>query len=158
MKKLILITSIPFILFAYSACGVKEEQKGQYLAKVGNTKITPADLERDIKTLPELAKKLFEGAAGKEKFLDEMIKKEMLYQEAVKRGLDKDPEYLRKVEEFKKLTVIGQLLEKEIEQRVKKGGEQPTNEKTKEVLDSYMDNLIKNSKVEINKSEVNKLQ
>jgi peptidyl-prolyl cis-trans isomerase C len=107
------------IFFAFGSCTKKQEQQGAYLAKVGTVRITQNDLERDIKNLPEFAQKLFEGPVGKEKFLDEMIKKELLYQEATKRGLDKDPEYLRKLEEFKKLTLIGQLLEKEIEAKAK---------------------------------------
>lgn len=119
MKKVFVsILGIVFLCL-FLSCAKKEEQRGPYLAKVGSVKITSADLERDIKNLPEFAQKLFEGTAGREKFLDEMIKKELLYQEAVKRGLDKDPEFLHKLEEFKKLTLIGQLLEKEIEAKAK---------------------------------------
>jgi parvulin-like peptidyl-prolyl isomerase len=119
MKKVVVFILTISILFAFIACAKKEEQKGPYLAKVGSATITQADLEREIKTLPEFAQKLFEGSGGKEKFLNELIKKELLYQEALKKGLDKDPEYQRKVEEFKKLTLIGQLLEKEVESKTK---------------------------------------
>lgn len=119
MKKWFVFILAIAVCFAVTACAKKEEPKGPYLAKVGTVKITQADLERDIKNLPEFAQQLFEGPAGKEKFLEEMIKKELLYQEAAKRGLDKDPEFLRKLEEFKKLTLIGQLLEKEIETKAK---------------------------------------
>lgn len=118
-KVLVFILTIP-LLFAFIACAKKEEQKqGPYLAMVGNTKITQADLEREIKNLPEFAQKLFEGGEGKERFLNELIKKELLYQEALKKGLDKDSEYQKKVEDFKKLTLIGQLLEKEIQSKAK---------------------------------------
>jgi peptidyl-prolyl cis-trans isomerase C len=119
MKKLLmLILSISF-LFALASCAKKEEQKGKYLAKVGNVTITQADLEREFKTLPEFAQKLFEGSEGKEKFLEELVKKELLYQEALKKGLEKNTEYQKKVEDFRKLTLIGQLLEKEIETKAK---------------------------------------
>ncbi len=114
MKKIIIVT-ITFLLFAIISCAKQEEQKSVYLAKVGNVKITQADLERELNNLPEFAQKLFVGKTGKERFLDELIKKELLYQEALKKGLDKDPEFRIKVEEFKKITLIGQLLEKEIE-------------------------------------------
>jgi peptidyl-prolyl cis-trans isomerase C len=119
-KVLVFILTIP-LLFAFIACAKKtEEQKqGPYLAMVGSSKITQADLDREVKTLPEFAQKLFEGPEGKERFLNELIKKELLYQEAVKKGIDKDPEYQKKVEEFKKLTLIGQLLEKELETKAK---------------------------------------
>jgi len=117
-KVLVFLLTIP-LLFAFTACAKKGEQKGPYLAKVGNTKITQADMERELKNLPDFAQKLFADSAGKEKFLDELIKKELLYQEALKKGLDKNAEFQSKVEEFKKLTLISQLLEKEIEEKTK---------------------------------------
>lgn len=116
MKKIVVFTLSMFLLFA---CAKKEERKGAYLAKVGNVEITQADFERELKGLPDFAQKMFEGSSGKEKFLDELIKKEMLYQEAVKRGLEKDTGYLKKVDDFKKITLIGLLLEKEIEAKAK---------------------------------------
>jgi len=117
-KVAVLILVIP-VLFAFVACAKKEGQKGSDLAKVGNVKITQADLEREIKNLPDFAQKIFEGSGGKERFLNELIKKELLYQEALKKGLDKNTEYMKKVEDFKKITLIGQLLEKEIESKTK---------------------------------------
>ncbi|MDH5767569.1 MAG: peptidylprolyl isomerase [Nitrospirota bacterium] len=114
MKKfavLILILTISL----FFACAKKGEQKGPYLAKVGNVEITQADFEREIKNLPDFAQKMFENSSGKEKFLDELVKKEILYQEAIKKGFDKDSGYLKKVEDFKKITLVSVLLEKEIE-------------------------------------------
>jgi parvulin-like peptidyl-prolyl isomerase len=120
MRKVMMFILTISLLFTFIACAKKEAPKtGPYLALVGKTQITQADLEREIKGLPDFAQKLFEGPEGKEKFLNELIKKELLYQEAVKRGIDKDAEYQKKVEEFRKLTLIGQLLEKEIESKAK---------------------------------------
>ncbi|MEW6003051.1 MAG: peptidylprolyl isomerase [Nitrospirota bacterium] len=119
-KEVLMKKFVPLIIIVlFFACAKKQEQKGEYLAKVGNVEITKADFESEFKSLPDFAQKMFEGNAGKEKFLDELIKKEILYQEALKKGLDKDPEYLRKVENFKKISLIGLLLEKEIESKAK---------------------------------------
>jgi EpsD family peptidyl-prolyl cis-trans isomerase len=119
MRKVVVLMLIVPLLFAFVACAKKEGQKGSDLAKVGNVTITQADIEREIKNLPDFAQKLFEGSGGKERFLNELVKKELLYQEALKKGLDKNTEYLKKVEDFKKITLIGQLLEKEIESKAK---------------------------------------
>ena len=120
MKRFTVFTIITALFFAFTACAQKGEQKaGPYLAKVGNVTITQADFEREMKSLPDFAQKFFAGPGGKEKFLDELVKKELLYQEAVKKGLDKDPEFKKKVEDFKKITLITQLLEKEIETKSK---------------------------------------
>ncbi len=119
MRKVVVLMLIVPLLFAFVACAKKEGQKGSDLAKVGNVTITQAELEREIKNLPDFAQKIFEGSGGKERFLNELVKKELLYQEALKKGLDKNTEYLKKVEDFKKITLIGQLLEKEIESKAK---------------------------------------
>jgi parvulin-like peptidyl-prolyl isomerase len=108
-----------FVFCMVFACAKKEEQKGAYLAKIGDSVITQADFEREMKGLPEFVQKMFEGAAGKESFLNELIKRELLYKEALKKGLDKDPEYVKKLEDFKKITLVGLLLQKEIEGKVK---------------------------------------
>jgi len=119
MRKVGILILTTAFLFSFVSCAKKEEQKGPYLAKVGNTKITQADFDRELNSLPDFAQKMFEGSKGKERFLEELVKKEILYQEALKKGLDKDPEYLKKVNDFKKITLIGQLLEKEIEEKAR---------------------------------------
>ncbi len=116
MKRIVFFLLTVSLLFA---CAKKEEKKEAYLAKVGDSVITQADFEREIKTLPEFVQKMFEGTSGRERFLDELIKKELLYKEALKKGLNKDPEYIKKVEDFKKITLVGLLLQREIESKVK---------------------------------------
>jgi parvulin-like peptidyl-prolyl isomerase len=116
MRKVLILLFVFCMVFA---CAKKEEQKGAYLAKIGDSVITQADFEREMKGLPEFVQKMFEGAAGKESFLNELIKRELLYKEALKKGLDKDPEYVKKLEDFKKITLVGLLLQKEIEGKVK---------------------------------------
>jgi len=119
MRRVAGFALIVLLVFAFNACSKKTETKGPYLVKVGNAKITEADLEREMKNLPEFAQALFAGSSGKEKFLDELVKKEILYQEAVKKGIDKDPQFKAKVEDFKKITLVGLLLEKVIEEKSK---------------------------------------
>jgi parvulin-like peptidyl-prolyl isomerase len=116
MKRVLILLFVFCMVFA---CAKKEEKKGAYLAKIGDSVITQADFEREMNGLPEFVQKMFEGAAGKESFLNELIKRELLYKEALKKGLDKDPEYVKKLEDFKKITLVGLLLQKEIEGKVK---------------------------------------
>jgi peptidyl-prolyl cis-trans isomerase C len=112
--------------FFFCACS-KQKQEAQgpspsssaAIAKVGSVSITQEDITRELKALPEQIQKMFEGPGGMEKFVDEMVKKEMLYQEAKKKGLESSPEYKKKVADFQKLTLISVLLEKEIEDKAK---------------------------------------
>ncbi|MDH4231075.1 MAG: peptidylprolyl isomerase [Nitrospirota bacterium] len=117
MRKIAIGLILTFALISCSKKGA--EQKGPFLAKVGNTTITQADYEREFQALPDYAQQLFADEQGKEKFLNEVINKEILYQEALKKGLDKTPEYKRKLEEFRKLTLVSELFEKEIMSKAK---------------------------------------
>jgi peptidyl-prolyl cis-trans isomerase C len=117
MKRVLVLLFVVCLTFA---CAKKEgEKKGPYLAKVGDTVITQTDFDRELKGLPEFVQKMFEDRAGKEKFLEELVKRELLYKEALKKGLDKDQEYVKKLEDFRKITLVGLLLQKEIEAKVK---------------------------------------
>ncbi|MCL5022808.1 MAG: peptidylprolyl isomerase [Nitrospirae bacterium] len=102
------------------ACAKKGEQKATaFVAKVGSVTITAEDVNRELKGLPEQVQKMFEGPGGADRFVDELVKKETLYQEAKKKGFENNPEYQKKVEDFKKLTLISLMLEKEIEDKAK---------------------------------------
>lgn len=117
MKRfLVLVLALGFV---FAGCAKRENGKGQYLVKINNTTITKEDLNKEIEALPAFAQKMFEGEEGMTKLIDELVKKELLYQEAKKKGLDKDPAYARKIADSQKLILISSLLEKEIEDKAK---------------------------------------
>ena len=112
MKRyLVAFIAVVFVI----SCSKDGGLKGSYVAKVGGKTVTKEDVQTEMKALPDMAKAFFQGPEGVGRFVDELVKKEMLYLEAQKRGLDKNKEFQKKVEEFKKITLINQLLEKEIE-------------------------------------------
>lgn len=119
MKRLPLLAIVMMFALLYSCAKKGEQKSGAYVAKVGSVAITQEDVNREMKGLPEQIQKMFAGPGGAEKFVDEMVKKELLYQEAKKKAFENNPEYQRKLEEFKKLTLISLLLEKEIEDKAK---------------------------------------
>jgi peptidyl-prolyl cis-trans isomerase C len=121
MKKIVFMALLTAALFACSQKQMDQKagQKADVLAKVGGVSITLDDYYNDLQALPDYAKQMFQGEGGREKFLDEVVKKEMLYQQALKEGIDKDPKFSRQVENFKKLTLISDLLQKEIMDKAK---------------------------------------
>jgi parvulin-like peptidyl-prolyl isomerase len=126
------------LALALVACSKKEaEVKGPYLAKIDNTAVTQADFDREFQALPDYAQQIFTDEAGKEKFLNEIINKELLYKEAVKKGYDKGQEYLKKVEEFKKLSLVSELFEKEIMAKAK-----VSDQEVKDYYDKNKDDFI----------------
>ena len=109
-KMLLLLTAIIFI----ASCSKGGGTQGSYVLKIDGTTLTQADVQAEMNSLPDMAKQFFTGPEGTSRFVDELVKKEMLYLEAKKQGLDKTKEFEKKVEEFKKSILINQLLEKEI--------------------------------------------
>jgi len=101
MKKSIIIgLTIIGTLMIFSGCNKKSS--GPVIAKVNETPITREDVTRKLETLPPYALQFFQGTEGMKKLVDELIKTEILYAEAKKKGYDKDKEYQKQVEEFKK--------------------------------------------------------
>jgi len=98
MKKYLLL---PLCLFALVACS-QGGDKGDVVAKVDGQTITTKDVEREISALPEFAREFFKGQEGMTRLVDELVKKELLYAEAKKRGLDKDQDFQRKIEDARK--------------------------------------------------------
>jgi peptidyl-prolyl cis-trans isomerase C len=130
------------------SCAKKGEQKsGPYVAKVGSVTITSDDVAREMKGLPEQIQKMFEGPEGTDRFVDELVKKEMLYQEAKKKGFESNPEYQKKLEDFKKLTLISLLLEKEIEDKAKVGDKDVKDYYEKHKADLMTNNQVRASHI-----------
>jgi peptidyl-prolyl cis-trans isomerase C len=112
-KTLTLILAIFFVL----GCIQNGNTEGPIIAKVNDAVITKEDFLRSLDSLPGWAKDRFSSKEGKKQFLEELIKRELLYQEAERIGLDKDKEFLEKLEDFKKMTLLSILIKREIEEK-----------------------------------------
>jgi peptidyl-prolyl cis-trans isomerase C len=118
-KKLFLVFLLLLTVSILSGCEQKGKSTGPALVKVGKSEITQDNFLKEISRIPEWAREQFTGKEGKEKLLDEIIKRELVYQDAKRMKLDKDPEYLEKVKEFEKMTLISLILKKEVEDKAK---------------------------------------
>lgn len=116
MKKTALLTAVLILAFVI-VLGCSKKDSKNYIAKAGDTIITKDDLDKEIAGLPDFAKKLFENGAGLENLVDEIINREILYQEAKKKGYEKDPMYSSRMENAKKAILINYLLEKEVDKK-----------------------------------------
>jgi peptidyl-prolyl cis-trans isomerase C len=140
MKKIAVCLILTVALISCSKKGA--EEKGAFIAKVGNFTITQADYEREFQSLPDYAQQLFVDEQGKEKFLNEIINKEMLYQEALKKGLDKTDDFQKKLNEFRKLTLVTELFEKEIMAKAK-----VSDQEVKDYYDKHREELIPTTQI-----------
>ncbi len=140
MKRLVALFVIAMLSALLFSCSKqKSTSTSAYVAKVGSVTITQDDVSRELKGLPEQIQKMFAGPEGVDKFVDELVKKEILYQEAKKKGFESKPEYQKKLDEFKKITLISLLLEKEIEDKAK-----VTDADVKKYYDTHKADLTQN--------------
>jgi peptidyl-prolyl cis-trans isomerase C len=102
------------LVFYVGACGKSDIAKSsQVLAKVDDKEITTSYFERQIKNLPESVQRLSLEGEGKRAILEGMINREILYKEAVKKGINKDAEIKRRLEDMEKELVISTFIQRE---------------------------------------------
>lgn len=101
-------------IFAYAPVNT-----GQVVAKVNNTEIRQGVLDKLAELSPRLEAQL-KNPASKGKIVESIIEQQLLYQEAIKRGLDKNPDVALKSMLNLHTIIANTLLENELEQQIKK--------------------------------------
>ncbi len=180
MKVLTLVVLIGFILLG---CGERGIQK-EIVAQINNYKMTVEDLEYDLKNAPYDEKAMLKTTEGRKEFLERIIEKEILLQEAQELGLDKDRDFMKAIERYWEQTLIKLLLERkskdisgavhvyddEIEEYYKaSGGKEPLSkvkgdiqrairqEKETALMEEWIKTLKQNSKVKVNEEAIERI-
>jgi peptidyl-prolyl cis-trans isomerase C len=81
----LLVAAAPLL----SACGTGKGRQEKVLAMVNGQPITEAMLEEEAKSLPPYVQPMLETKAGRDQFLESLITRDLLMQEAVRRGMDR---------------------------------------------------------------------
>jgi len=81
------------------------------LARINDRVITLEEFEQEMEQLPPQLKTLMVEEKGRRDFLQTVIERELLLQEGVRKGLNKDDKVLDKVEQFKQGLIIETLIE-----------------------------------------------
>lgn len=119
MKKLFILLVV-FMFFA--SCGKSKEvptQKAEkYLAKVNNVAITEEDARNELNALPPQIRGVFIAKGGMEGFIEELITKELLYQEAKKKRIERSEEFKKKFDSMRKIMMIEVLLDEMVDKKV----------------------------------------
>lgn len=116
-------------------CGSSQgdiSKSGQVLARVGDKEITTSYFDRQMANLPDAAKQFATQGPGKKAVLEGMINRELLFNEALKKKLDKDAELQRKVEDMKREFLVNTYLQNEVISKIRV--------EDKEVQDFYNQN------------------
>ena len=139
MKKLLMLI---FALVLVAGCAKKENLSESFIAKVNDAVISEEDFIAEISLIPEWARNNFIGKEGKELFLKEMINKELIYQDAIRKGMQNDKDLEARVEEFRKMTLLSIVLKQEIEDKA-----EVTESEIKEFYEKNPENFKKGAEV-----------
>jgi len=114
----------PFILalsMSFFCCAQDETEKGEVLASINDYELTLKEFEDQLVSELELEKDFKLTKEAKKKFLDQLIQKEILIQEAKKLNLDRKEKFINAIQSYWTATLIKDLMElkgKELSQRV----------------------------------------
>lgn len=102
------------VLLGLSGCGPAptEAEVHQPVVVINDLRLSAEDLKQEVATAPEASHAVATAnEKGKEpEWLSRLIERELLVQEAQRKGLDRDPEFMRTIERFWKEGLIKELL------------------------------------------------
>ena len=130
-KVLFLCALLMASVFAFSGCG---NAKSKPLATVDGKVITVGDFEKRVSKMPAYYKTL--ASQRRKDFLDDMINEQLIYKEALKRGINREPEVKELVNEAKRKIVIAKLMEVEVKKSA------VTEDKIKEFYQIHKDDFV----------------
>jgi peptidyl-prolyl cis-trans isomerase C len=126
-----------------AAC-TEPPQEEPVVAMINGRSITQSEFDMRWEELSQATRARYEKEGGKRRFLDELIMRELLMQEARKQGLDQADEIREKTLRYREQLILDELLKDRIKTKV---------EVSKEELDAYLgkhaNQLLANPKVQV---------
>ncbi len=88
------------------------------LATVNGRAITSEELESKLNTIAPQVRERYTTSAGKLEVLDNLITGEVVFQESLRQGLDKDKNVLAKLEDAKRQILVSTMVEKLVSEKM----------------------------------------
>ncbi len=117
MKKILSLV-VAALVFA-AGCRKAPDADSKILARVSNKTITLGDFKSRIAKLPPYYRDMINR--NKKRYLDETVVETMFYEEAVRKGLNRDKEVREIINEAKKKILIAKLIKNEVEDKIRVG-------------------------------------
>lgn len=118
MKNLAALSVILFATATIAACG-GGISSGEVLVDVSGTKITEGDLEFLGEINPRI-KAQITNEAGKRRILENLVEQDLLYKEAVKKGISRDSKVKAKIDLYRRVIIAQSLIDKEVDEAAEK--------------------------------------
>ncbi|ADH85482.1 peptidylprolyl isomerase [Desulfurivibrio alkaliphilus] len=114
------------MMFAISMCMISggaaqagsASDPGDYVAKINGTTLTMEEVKTEMELRPEAVQGFLQQHGGAAHFVDSLVTKEILYQEALKHDLDQLPRLQELVRDFRKTTLASLLVEKKLSDKI----------------------------------------
>jgi peptidyl-prolyl cis-trans isomerase C len=154
MKKHSIALTLTVLAFALALYGCNKGSDGAVLAKVNRSAITVPDFKKQLEDLtPPMQQAVVMDPKARAEFLEDLIGIELVLQEAKRQGLDKDAEYKKRQEQFKKELerrvqeeakndLFNSLLKKELGDKMS-GVKPPTDKEVQEYFNQNKDKISK---------------
>ena len=143
-SSLALAAAIALCAAGVTACKTKKADKsGPVLANVGDETITADDFKRRLDETSPFLRARYNTPERKKEFLENLIKNELLAQEAQRRGLDKTPA----VQEVVKRAMVQELLRQQLDEKLA-GGDLGDGE-LKKFYEGHVDDYVKPERIRI---------
>ena len=110
---LVIIVVLVFLLLR--SIGTKKSEK-TVLAQVNGAKIMLSDFDRFYSSSPGFYQDFIKK--NKDKFLDDLISRELLFQEAKRKKINRSPEVREKLQNLKKDILVASLAKEEILKKI----------------------------------------
>ena len=138
------------LFIGVSGCSKQATDESEILVKVNGYEMTVADFNAEIENSPYAG----DENLDKEKYLEFVVRKQILIQEAQKQGIDRRESFMEAIERYWKQTLIKELLG---EQTQKVYSEVKESDQS-EVLDVWIQNMYDESEIEVNKDVLEEIK
>lgn len=114
LENLGLTSQAQYELTARTSLTGLEKQEGRVIARIGKREIMDTEVNKAWESLPDMAKKQFEGEKDKEEFVRQYVAAEVLYDKAKRLGYDRIPPVREIVDMVKKQYSVQFLIQKAV--------------------------------------------
>jgi peptidyl-prolyl cis-trans isomerase C len=130
------LASVLCAALALAACH-KGDKSGPVVAEVGDEKITADEVRQRLNETSPFLRARYNTVERKKEFLENMVRNELLAQEAIRQGYDKSPA----VREQAKRAMIQELIKHQLDSKL--AGTDIPEEELKKFYDSHLDDFVK---------------
>lgn len=110
----VFLLAMAVLVSVFSGCAGKDEAEGTPLVRVGDSIITREEVEMTWNNLPENEKVRYRDRQGLQILVNNLVSLELLHQEALRQGLDKDPQIKRQIRKAQQNILVEEMITRSV--------------------------------------------